>query len=78
MNQQLIFNNDFRFDPTRQAVRFSCLVAGLKVDCFIALEANDEPALFVAAIKADAFNWEDRAEQAIAADAYNAAGEVWL
>lgn len=78
MNQQLIFNNDFRFEPSRQAVRFSCLLAGLKVDCFIAMPGNSEPAMFVAAIKADAFNWEDCAEQAIANDAYNAAGEIWL
>lgn len=78
MNQQLIFNNDFAFDATRQAVSFSCLVTGLKVLCFIALPAGQKPPVFLQQIKADAFNWEDRAEQAIADDAYNAAGEIWL
>jgi hypothetical protein len=78
MNQQLIFNNDFQFDAKRQAVRFSCLVMGLKVNCFIAVPAKAEPARFLAATKADAFNWEDSAEQAIIADSYNEAGEVWL
>lgn len=78
MNQQLIFNNDFQFDAVRQAVRFSCLVAGLKVDCFIAMSIDLEPANVLAAVKAEAFNWEDSAEQAIANDAYNEAGEIWL
>ena len=78
MNQQLIFNNDFAFDATRQAVSFSCLVSGLKVRCFIALPAEQTPAAFLPQVKADTFNWEDRAEQAIADDAYNAAGEIWL
>lgn len=78
MNQQLIFNNDFQFDAKRQAVRFSCLVMGLKVNCYIALPAREEPARFLAAIKADAFNWEDSAEQAIADEAFNPVGEIWL
>lgn len=78
MNQQLIFNNDFAFDATRQAASFSCLVSGLKVLCFIALPAEQTPAMFLQQVKADAFSWEDRAEQAIADDAYNATGEIWL
>ncbi|WP_213995230.1 DUF1488 family protein [Arsukibacterium sp.] len=78
MNQQLIFNNDFQYDPERQAVRFSCLIAGLKVNCFIVLPASTEPAQFLTAVKAEAFSWEDSAEQAIAADAFNPAGEIWL
>lgn len=78
MNQQLIFNNDFQYDAVRQAVGFSCLIAGLKVNCFIALPAKVEPASFLTAVKAEAFNWEDRAEQAITDDAYNEAGEIWL
>ncbi|WP_019676271.1 DUF1488 family protein [Arsukibacterium perlucidum] len=78
MNQQLVFNNDFQFDTVRQAVRFSCLVAGLKVNCFIALPASEEPDQFITSIKADAFDWEDRAEQAIADGAYTKAGEIWL
>ncbi|WP_240224942.1 DUF1488 family protein [Rheinheimera hassiensis] len=78
MNQQLIFNNDFAFDATRQAAGFSCLVSGLKVQCFIAMPAEQTPVVFLQQVKADAFSWEDRAEQAIADDAYNAAGEIWL
>lgn len=78
MNQQLLFNNDFVFDTTRHAVRFSCLVSGLKVVCFIPLPALQEPASFLQQVKADAFSWEDSAEQAITDDAYNSAGEIWL
>jgi hypothetical protein len=78
MNQQLIFNNDTEYSAARQAVRFSCLVAGLKVNCFIACPPNIEPAVFVTKIKAEIFNWEDCAEQAIADDAINEAGEIWL
>ncbi len=78
MNQQLIFNNDFTYDVVSQAVRFSCLVAGLKVNCFIALPASATAADFLTSVKAAAFSWEDRAEQAIADDAYNDAGEIWL
>ena len=78
MNQQLIFNDDVGFDAPRQAVSFNCLVAGLKVYCYIACPLNTEPDVFVAKIKAELFNWEDSAEQAIADDAYNEAGEIWL
>ena len=78
MNQQLIFNNDFVADTGRQAIRFSCLVSGLKINCFIRLSANDEPTQFLETVKRDAFHWEDRAEQAIADDAFNPAGEIWL
>ena len=78
MNQQLIFNNDVEYDGQRYAVTFSCLVAGLKVNCFIACPPNTEPVVFLETIKAELFNWEDCAEQAIANDAYNAAGEIWL
>jgi hypothetical protein len=78
MNQQIIFNNDFHYNASANAVVFSCLVAGLKVNCFIA--QPDETAIqdFLANVQADAFTWEDRAEQAIADDAYNSAGEIWL
>ncbi|KKO45990.1 hypothetical protein WG68_08290 [Arsukibacterium ikkense] len=78
MNQQLIFNNDFQYDASRQAVRFSCLLAGLKVNCYIALPGNSEATQFLAAVTADAFSWEDRAEQAIANDNFNDAAEIWL
>ncbi|MAD73441.1 MAG: DUF1488 domain-containing protein [Rheinheimera sp.] len=78
MNQQIIFNNDVYYDELRQAVGFSCLVAGLKVNCFIACPPNTEATVFVTKIKAEIFNWEDCAEQAIADDAFNNAGEIWL
>lgn len=78
MNQQLIFNNDFAFDAARQAVSFSCLVGGLKVVCFVPLPVQQEPVAFLQQVKADAFDWEDSAEQAIANDAINSAGEIWL
>jgi len=78
MNQQLIFNNDFVFAISRQAVSFSCLVSGLKVFCYIPLPAEQQAEAFLQQVKVDAFDWEDRAEQAIADDAYNSAGEIWL
>ncbi|WP_333608502.1 DUF1488 family protein [Arsukibacterium sp.] len=78
MNQQLIFNNDFAYNGARQAVSFSCLVAGLKVNCFIAVPAGATAAEFLSSVKAAAFSWEDSAEQAIADDAYNEAGEIWF
>ncbi|MBZ9613313.1 DUF1488 family protein [Rheinheimera maricola] len=78
MNQQLIFNNDFDFNSSRQAVSFSCLVSGLKVDCYIALPAGQQPERFLQQVQAEAFNWEDAAEQAIAEEAYSSAGEIWL
>lgn len=78
MNQQLIFNNDFAFAISRQAVSFSCLVSGLKVFCYIPLPAEQKDEAFLQQVKVDAFHWEDRAEQAIADDAYNSVGEIWL
>ncbi len=78
MNQQLIFNNDFYYDAGQQAVGFSCLVSGLKVGCFIPLPADLMPESFLQQVKAEAFNWEDSAEQAIADDAFNEQGEIWL
>ena len=78
MNQQLIFNHDFVFDAPRQAASFSCLVSGLKVHCYIPLPADQQAEAFLQQIKADAFDWEDAAEQAIADEAYNSAGEIWL
>jgi len=79
MNQQLIFNNDFYYATDRSAIGFSCLVAGLKVDCFIPLPVPHHNAeQFLLQVKAEAFTWEDRAELAIATDSYNGQGEIWL
>ena len=78
MNQQLIFNNDFFFNNARQAVCFSCLAGGLKVSCYIRLPAGAKPDSFLKLVLANAFDWEDAAEQAIAEQAYNEAGEIWL
>lgn len=78
MNQQLIFNNDFQLVQERSAVCFSCLVAGFKVQCFIAIPAKQDSAEFLQEVKTNAFSWEDSAEQAIADDAYTSTGEIWL
>ncbi|GAA0544282.1 hypothetical protein GCM10009098_09740 [Rheinheimera aquimaris] len=78
MNQSIIFNNDFALTAENNAVVFSCLVSGLKVMCFIPLAEGITAPLFLQQVKADAFTWEDFAEQAIADDAFNAAGEIWL
>jgi hypothetical protein len=78
MNQQLIFNNDFSYNTERQAVGFSCLVAGLKVSCFIRVPAGSDVQQFLAGVKMDAFSWEDNAEQAIADSCFNSEGEIWL
>lgn len=78
MNQQLIFNNDFYYAADRSAIGFSCLVAGLKVNCFIALLLKVNAEQYLQQVKAEAFTWEDRAELAIAVDNYHATGEIWL
>ena len=78
MNQQIIFNNDFDYCAGKQAVRFSCLVSGLKVNCYIKLTADQTIEVVLQQIKQDAFSWEDKAEQAIAADEINNDGELWL
>lgn len=78
MNQQLIFNNDFYYAQEKSAIGFSCLVAGLKVDCFIAIPASADKERLLAQIKAEAFTWEDKAELAIAKESYNDLGEIWL
>lgn len=78
MNQQLIFNNDFAIASNAAAVSFSCLVAGLKVSCFIPIPSTLSAADFLQQVQADSFYWEDVAEAAIAADTYNSAGEIWL
>jgi len=77
MNQQIIFNNDFDYCADKQAVRFSCLVSGLKVNCHIKLTAGQTIESALQQITQDAFSWEDKAEQAIAADKINNDGEVW-
>lgn len=78
MNQSIIFNNDFALTAEHNAVVFSCLVCGLKVMCFIPVAKGITASLFLQQVKADAFTWEDCAEQAIADEAFNAAGEIWL
>ena len=78
MNQQLIFNNDFYYAVDRNAVGFSCLVAGLKVDCFIPLPVQTNVEQSLEQVKAEAFTWEDKVELAIATDSYNKEGEIWL
>ena len=78
MNQQIIFNNDFVYCADKQAVRFSCLVAGLKVNCYIETPADLSADAALQQIKRDAFSWEDKAEQAIADDEINDDGEIWL
>lgn len=78
MNQQLIFNNDFSYNQDRHAVTFSCLVSGLKVTCYIAIAEGVTPEIALQQVIQQAFTWEDSAEQAIADDAYNSAGEIWL
>lgn len=78
MNQQLIFNNDFAIASNAAAITFSCLVAGLKVRCFIPIPATLSATDFLQQVQADSFYWEDVAEAAIAADTYNSAGEIWL
>lgn len=78
MNQQLIFNNDFRYNSARQAVQFSCLQAGLRIDCFIRCPVGQTGESWLAQVKQQAFTWEDHAEQAIAHDKMTANGEVWL
>ena len=78
MNQQIIFNNDFYYAADRKAIGFSCLVAGLKVDCFIPLPIPTDVEQSLEQVKAEAFTWEDQAEVAIAADNHNELGEVWL
>ncbi|EJI86961.1 hypothetical protein AEST_00020 [Alishewanella aestuarii B11] len=78
MNQQLIFNNDFSIAGNAAAISFSCLVAGLKVRCFIPIPSTLSAADFLQQVQADSFYWEDLAEAAIAADTYNSAGEIWL
>ena len=78
MNQQLIFNNDFAIAGNAAAISFSCLVAGLKVCCFIPIPSTLSAADFLQQVQADSFYWEDLAEAAIAADTYNGAGEIWL
>ncbi|WP_417707570.1 DUF1488 family protein [Rheinheimera aquimaris] len=77
MNQQIIFNNDFDYCPQKQAVRFTCLVSGLKVSCYIKVD-TDHSAAALQQIKQDAFIWEDRVELAIDADEINSDGEIWL
>lgn len=78
MNQQLIFNNDFYYEPQRAAVMFSCLLGGLKVTCLIAVPAHAEPEHYLAQVKEDAFTWEDKAEYVLAQDTYLETTEVWL
>lgn len=78
MNQQLIFNNDFYYEPQKAAVVFSCLVGGLKVECFIAVPAHVDAQHYLAQVKEDAFTWEDKAEYLLAQDAYIDMPEVWL
>lgn len=78
MNQQLIFNNDFYYEPQKAAIVFSCLVGGLKVTCLIKVPAQVEPLHYLAQVKEDAFTWEDKAEYLLLQDAYVDMSEVWL
>lgn len=78
MNQQLIFNNDFRYNSAREAVQFSCLQAGLRIDCFIRCPVGQTGENWLAQVKQQVFIWEDLAEQAVADQAFTAEGELWL
>lgn len=78
MNQQLIFNNDFQISPLHDAIVFSCLISGMKVCCYIKRPTEITADAFLQQVKKEAFNWEDKTEQAIADDTFNELGEIWL
>jgi hypothetical protein len=78
MNQQLIFNHDFTFDASHQAVCCSVLQAGLRLSIRIRLPEGWLAAAWLAQVKEDAFFWEDEIEAALNAEQTDAEGVLWL
>lgn len=78
MNQQLIFNHDFGYDASHQAVCCSVLQAGLRRSIRIRLPEGWLPDAWLAQVKEDAFFWEDEIEAALEAEQADAEGVLWL
>lgn len=78
MNQQLIFNHDFVYSAEKDAVAFTCLLSGLRLTAYITRPNDLSAEAWLQHVKARAFDWEDAAEQLLAEESWNEAGEFWL
>lgn len=78
MNQQLIFNGDYTFDISIDAVTCSVLLAGLRLSIRIRRPDGWPADAWLAQVRDDAFFWEDEIEQAILTETFEADGSVWL
>lgn len=78
MNQQLIFNNDFRLTDNQDAVCCSVLQSGLRIAVVIRMPEGWEPDVWLAQIKEDGFFWEEQIEEALAADQLSSDGVLYL
>jgi len=78
MNQQLIFNGDYGFDPTLDAVTCTVLLAGLRLNIRIRRPEGWPADAWLSQVRDDAFFWEDEIEQAIRMEHLDADGTLWI
>lgn len=78
MNQQLIFNGDYTFDISLDAVTCSVLLAGLRLSIRIRRPDGWPADAWLTQVRDDAFFWEDEIERAILTETFEADGSVWL
>ncbi|MBU2278042.1 MAG: DUF1488 domain-containing protein [Gammaproteobacteria bacterium] len=78
MNQQLIFNHDFRLADDNNAVCCSVLQAGLRISVFIAMPEGWDPQVWLTQVKEDGFFWEEQIEEALTADKFDSNGILYL
>lgn len=78
MNQQLIFNDDYHFDATHQAVSCSVLLAGLRLQVLILMPEGWLQDAWLYQVKEDCFFWEEQIEAAVAAEVFGEDGTIRL
>ena len=78
MNQQLIFNHDFSLDPVSGLIHCSVLWSGLRINVMLRCPKGIAPTTWLAQVKDDAFNWEDKIEHALQTSGIDDDGVLWL
>ncbi len=78
MNQQLIFNHDFKLAANNKAVTCSVLQSGFRIAVVIRMPEGWEPHLWLSQVKGDGFFWEEQIEEALRANQLDSGGFLYL
>jgi hypothetical protein len=78
MNQQCIFNQDFKINEAENAVSCSCLHQGLRRQIFIIMPDGWQLDAWLAQVVEDGFFWEEEIEHAVAKEQFEEDGSIRL